>query len=95
MRAPHGQAPQITEGETMRLSTLIYNIPVIGWMLRSAARGSDSEKIFFLLDLVMVWVIAIVFFGLPAVIYPAVVLAVAMLLFLVYFTASDMWEQSR
>ena len=76
----------------MKLSTLIYNIPIIGWMLRSAAKGGDSEKIFFLLDVIMIWVMAIIFFGLPAVIYPAVVFAIGFLIFLVYFTASDLRE---
>lgn len=76
----------------MRLSTLIYNIPVIGWMLKSAARGGDSEKIFFLVDLVMIWAFAVVFFGLPALIYPAIVMAIGILAFLVYFTASDFFE---
>ena len=75
----------------MKLSTLIYNIPVIGWMLKSAITGSVSEKVFFLLDLIMVWAFAVIFFGLVAVIIPAVVLAIGMLLFLVVFTASDMF----
>lgn len=74
----------------MKLSTIIYNIPVIGWMLRSAARGDDSEKIFFLLNFVMIWGFAVIFYGLPAVIYPAVVLAIAFLIFLVVFTAGDL-----
>ena len=74
----------------MKLSTLIYSVPVIGWMLRSAARGGDSEKIFFLLDLIMIWAIAVVYFGLPALIFPAVFLAIGFLIFLVFFTADDL-----
>lgn len=74
----------------MKLSTLIYAIPVVGWMLKSAAKGDDSEKIFFLLNFVMIWGMAAIFWGLPAVIYPAVVLAIGFLLFLVVFTAGDL-----
>ncbi len=74
----------------MKLSTIIYNIPVIGWMLRSAAKGDDSEKIFLLLNFVMIWAMAVIFWGLPAVIYPAVVLAIGFLIFLVIFTAGDL-----
>ena len=79
----------------MKLSTIIYNIPVIGWMLKSAAKGDDSEKIFLLLNFVMIWVLAIMFWGLPAVIYPAVVLAIGFLLFLVVFTAGDLRNSSE
>jgi len=79
----------------MKLSTIIYNIPVLGWMLKSAAKGDDSEKIFLLLNFVMIWVLAIMFWGLPAVIYPAVVLAISFLLFLVVFTAGDLRNSSE
>ncbi len=74
----------------MRLFTLLYHIPVFGWMLRSAAKGDDSERILFLVDLVMIWVMAAIFFGLPAVIYPAVVFAIGFIVFLVVFTAGDL-----
>ena len=74
----------------MKLSNLIYAIPVIGWMLKSAARGDASEKVFFLLNIIMVWAFAVYFFGLPALIYPAVVFAVSFLAFLVVFTAGDL-----
>ena len=76
----------------MKLSKLIYAIPVIGWMLKSAVHGSVSEKTFFLVDLVMVWAIAVSFFGLPALIYPAVIFAAGFLVFLVFFTASDITD---
>jgi len=79
----------------MKLSTIIYNIPVIGWMLKSAAKGDDSEKIFLLLNFVMIWAMAVIFWGLPAVIYPAVVFAIGFLLFLVVFTAGDLRNSSE
>lgn len=74
----------------MNLSSLIFHIPVIGWMLKSATKGPVSEKIFFLLNLVMIWAFAGLFFGLPAIFLPAVVFAIGYLLFLVFFTASDL-----
>ena len=76
----------------MKLSSLIYAIPVIGWMLKSAVHGSVSEKTFFLVDLVMIWAIAVYFFGLPALIFPAVFFAIGFLIFLVFFTASDITD---
>ena len=76
----------------MKLSKLIYAIPVIGWMLESAVKGHVSEKVFFLVNLVMIWAFAVAFFGLPALIFPAVVFAVGFLIFLVFFTASDIFD---
>ena len=73
----------------MTLTKLVFSIPVVGWMLGSAARGTESEKVAFLLNLAMIWAFAVIFFGLPALFIPAVIFAIGFLIFLVFFTASD------
>ena len=49
----------------------IYHIPVLGWMLKEAASGSDTAKVLFLVNCVLLWLLAITFFGYPAIIIPA------------------------
>lgn len=71
------------------LRTLAFSVPVIGWMLKSAWHGDAREKTLFLVNLVMIWALAILYFGYPALILPALVLAGSYLAFLVVFTAGD------
>jgi hypothetical protein len=49
-------------------------------MLKEAAGGSDTAKILFLVNCAMIWLLAIYFFGYPAIILPA--LAAVPLIFL-------------
>ncbi|MCI5078228.1 hypothetical protein [Oricola sp.] len=70
--------------------TAIYLVPVFGWLLRSAAHGDVREKVFFLLNLIMIWAFAITQLGYPALIVPALAFAGTYLAFLVVFTAGDL-----
>jgi hypothetical protein len=71
------------------LRTGLFAIPVFGWLLRSAWHGSAREKVFFLVNLLLSWALAIMYFGYPALIVPALAAAFAYLAFLVLFTAGD------
>ena len=53
------------------LARLFYHIPVFGWMLKEAAQGSTTAKVLFVVNLLLVWLLAILAFGYPAIIIPA------------------------
>ncbi|WP_193177129.1 hypothetical protein [Oricola nitratireducens] len=69
--------------------TAVFSVPLIGWLLRSAWNGDAREKVFFILNLLLLWAMAFLQFGYPALIVPAVTIAFAYLAFLVFFTAGD------
>lgn len=60
------------------MQAVIYNIPVFGWMLREAAQGTVTAKLLFVLNCVLIWVLAIAVFGFPAIIIPALAAVAAM-----------------
>lgn len=75
--------------------TGLFAIPVFGWLLRSAWHGDTREKVFFLVNLLLLWALAILNFGYPALIVPAVAIAFAYLAFLVAFTAGDFFPRGE
>ena len=68
------------------LARLTYAIPMFGWMLRDAAKGKDDAKIWFVLNLVGLWLCAIGLFGLPALILPALCAVPAIFVVLILLT---------
>jgi hypothetical protein len=66
---------------------MIYSIPLIGWMLRDAAEGGDEARIWFLVNLLMIWGLAIAFFGYPALIVPLLVMVPLIFLAIIAITA--------
>lgn len=70
--------------------TIIFAIPVFGWLLRSAYYGGDREKVMFVVNMALLWILAIWFFGYPAIIIPALAAAAAYLAVLVIFTSGDL-----
>eukprot|EP01036_Dinobryon_divergens_P003352 gene3352-4412_t len=50
-----------------------YHVPVFGWMLKEAVYGPTTAKVLFVLNLVAAWLLAILTFGYPAIIIPALV----------------------
>ncbi|MBC7283044.1 hypothetical protein [Hoeflea sp.] len=62
-------------------------IGILGWR---AWHGSDTEKVMFVVNVILLWMSAIWLFGYPALIGPAVVAAGGFLLFLVVMTSSDL-----
>jgi hypothetical protein len=70
--------------------TVLFAVPVIGWLLRSAWHGDATEKAFFVVNLLMAWALAFLQFGYPALIVPALAVAGFYIAFMVYFTAGDL-----
>ncbi|WP_454289487.1 hypothetical protein [Rhizobium arsenicireducens] len=53
------------------IARMIHHVPVFGWMLKEAVSGPTTAKILFVVNLLLVWLLAILAFGYPAIIIPA------------------------
>jgi hypothetical protein len=65
------------------MQAVVYKIPVFGWMLREAVYGPATAKALFAINCVLLWLLAISYFGYPAIIIPALCAVPAMLILLV------------
>ncbi len=65
------------------MQAVIYNIPVFGWMLREAAEGAVAAKLLFVVNCLLLWALAIVIFGFPAIIIPALAAVAGMFAILI------------
>lgn len=68
------------------LARMIYHVPVFGWMLKEAALGSTTAKILFIVNCLLIWLLAIAFFGYPAIILPALAGVLGMFVVLILIT---------
>jgi hypothetical protein len=64
----------------------VYAIPLFGWMLKDAVHGPSDSKYWFIADMLMLWALAIIFFGYPAIIIPALTAVPIMLALIVMIT---------
>lgn len=64
-------------------------IPAVGLLLRSALRGGDGEKIAFVVNLMIAWLIAAITYGYPAIIIPALVMVAVILVVLFLLTTGN------
>lgn len=71
----------------MAFIRLFYWVPLIGWMLRDAFEGREGAVVWFLANLVMLWVLAVMFFSYPAVIIPAIAAVPIVFVILIGLTA--------
>lgn len=69
--------------DMLMLSAVVYRIPLIGWMLKEAVLGSTTAKVLFIVNLVLIWLLAIYLFGYPAIILPALAAVPAMFVVLI------------
>ncbi|MDO6962799.1 hypothetical protein [Rhizobium alvei] len=69
------------------VAAVVYRIPVLGWMIKEAALGSANTKVLFLINMVLVWLLAIATFGYPAIIIPALIAVPSMFTVLILITA--------
>ena len=76
------------------LLRMFYAIPLLGWMFRDAARGSDESRLWFMLNMVMLWILSGVAFGYPGIIVPAIAAAVLTLTTLVVMTAGSLFSRA-
>ena len=77
----------------MGLAATFAYLAIIGLLGWRAWRGSDTEKVMFVVNVMLLWLSAIWLFGYPALIGPAVVAAGGFLLLLVVMTSSDLKVQ--
>jgi len=68
------------------IARMIYHVPVFGWMLKEAISGPTTAKVLFILNLLLVWLLAIVTFGYPAIILPALTAVPTMFVILIMIT---------
>ncbi|MFN3721211.1 MAG: hypothetical protein ACK4UW_20140 [Rhizobium rhizophilum] len=64
----------------------IYRVPLFGWMLKDAMQGPTTAKVLFVVNLLMVWLLAILTFGYAAIIIPALAAVPAMFVVLILIT---------
>jgi len=69
---------------------VLFSVPLIGWMIRDAVRGSDESRAWFLANIALLWIWSGVLFGYPGVIIPALAAAGVMLATLVAMTAEGL-----
>jgi hypothetical protein len=65
---------------------MIYHVPVFGWMLKEAVNGTTTAKVLFIVNLLLLWLLAIVTFGYPAIILPALCAVPMMFVLLILIT---------
>jgi uncharacterized membrane protein (DUF106 family) len=80
------QVVKTQEGKQM-VARMVFAIPVFGWMLKEAARGNGNTKALFVVNMVLAWLLAILTFGYPAIIVPALVAVPVVFLLLILITA--------
>ncbi len=68
------------------MAQIIYRVPLFGWMLREAIYGPTTAKVLFVVNLLLLWLLAIVAFGYPAIILPALAAVPIMFVVLLLIT---------
>ena len=68
------------------IARMIYHVPVFGWMLKEAITGPVTAKVLFIVNLLLVWLLAIITFGYPAIIIPALAAVPTMFVILIMIT---------
>lgn len=68
------------------MAQMIYRVPLFGWMLREAIYGPTTAKVLFVVNLLLLWLLAIVIFGYPAIILPALAAVPTMFVVLLLIT---------
>lgn len=68
------------------IARMIYHVPIFGWMLKEAIKGPTTAKVLFVVNLLLVWLLAILAFGYPAIIIPALVAVPTMFVILIMIT---------
>ncbi|PYB70499.1 hypothetical protein DMY87_21570 [Rhizobium wuzhouense] len=68
------------------MARMVYHVPVFGWMLKEAVAGSATTKVLFIVNLLLLWLLAIVTFGYPAIILPALSAVPTMFVLLILIT---------
>jgi hypothetical protein len=70
-------------GVCAMFAKMIYHVPVFGWMLKEAVSGPTTAKVLFIVNLLLLWLLAILTFGYPAIILPALTAVPVMFVLLI------------
>jgi hypothetical protein len=76
----------VDKGECALIAKMVYHVPVFGWMLKEAVQGSATAKVLFIVNLLLLWLLAVVTFGYPAIILPALTAVPVMFVLLILIT---------
>lgn len=80
---------------TNRLIHLLEYIPVFGAFLRSARLGGYAERLAFALNILALWLLAVMWFGYPLLIVTMLSLTALYLFGLVYLTSEGLRSRWR
>jgi len=64
----------------------LYWVPLFGWMLKDAVYGDTLSRVLFVVNLLVLWVLATMIFGYAAVIMPALLVTPTILAIIVLLT---------
>lgn len=73
------------------IASIFFSIPVVGWAAREAVQGGPHAKTLFLVNCLLLWILAIMKFGYPAIIVPAITLVPVLFAFILIVS----WPYSR
>jgi hypothetical protein len=65
---------------------IVYAVPLFGWMLKDVVHGDADNIYWFIASMIMMWILAIIAFGYPAIIIPALALVPTIFLVLLVIT---------
>lgn len=69
--------------------SIFRHIPILGWLIADAQKGTDMSKILFFVNLIVIWMLAMFFFGYAAFIFGALALVALIFLALLSVTVQD------
>lgn len=69
-----------------------YQIPLVGWLAKDAARGKPDARYYFFFNIVILYAIMVYIVGYPLLIVTALTATAVMLTSIVALTATDMIE---
>lgn len=75
-------------GDKPRFFRMLTKIPFIGWQLEGFCRKEMAGKYLALANVLMAWVLSIMFFGYPAFILPVMAMVPVMAIFIIALTRS-------
>jgi hypothetical protein len=71
------------------LMRALFHVPLFGWLLKDAMLGRPSAAVWFIFNLAAIWLLAILFFGYPAINIPALAAVVIVFVVLILTTWGD------
>ncbi|MBS0249167.1 MAG: hypothetical protein JSR61_21340 [Proteobacteria bacterium] len=69
-----------------------YQVPVVGWLAKDAARGKPDARYYFFFNIVILYAVTVYIVGYPLLIVTALTATALLLTSIVALTATDMIE---